>query len=218
MPPVCRKYYSSSCCISNFNGQWVIYIPMHHHESMAYTPSPSSDLVMLLTGWLCSCPVLQAWIFLYRIFQRVALIYVPTTQHSLPYTWAVIVPALANLVWGINVWASVPARPEQVCVFCFHFETANRRMIILTYYSDERAHTLMISLAGRLERLWKAVTPLLWRLKFQTIEIYPLLYHLLMYVPYFLRICLFLLLWCNMLSCHYHYQRHSRSLQLFHML
>ncbi len=78
-------------------------------------------------------------------------------QNGLPYTWAVIIPALANLAWGINVWATVPARPEQVSVFCVHLETANRKMemirklLLLNYCTHERAHTLMIPPADRLE-------------------------------------------------------------------
>eukprot|EP01084_Bolivina_argentea_P024114 44994_1 len=43
-----------------------------------------------------------------------ALVASAILMNGLPYTWAVIIPALANLAWGINVWATVPARPEQV--------------------------------------------------------------------------------------------------------
>ncbi len=45
---------------------------------------------------------------------------IPITQHGLPYMWAVIIPAFANLAWGIVVWATVPARPEQASVLSFY--------------------------------------------------------------------------------------------------
>ncbi len=47
-------------------------------------------------------------------------------QNGLPYMWAVVIPAFANLAWGIVVWATVPARPEQVNVRSVDFEMASR--------------------------------------------------------------------------------------------
>jgi sugar phosphate permease len=33
---------------------------------------------------------------------------------TLPYWWALVIPAAANLAWGIVIWTSLPARPAEV--------------------------------------------------------------------------------------------------------
>ncbi len=79
---------------------------------------------------------------IYLFFVLMGCTDIPVMQHGLPYMWAVIIPALANLAWGIVVWTTVPARPEQASVLSVDLKMANRvvmtRKLLFNYLTCSR--------------------------------------------------------------------------------